>query len=224
MLHLPIALLLALASLPIAVADEAAADCEDEQPWIGYRTSEPVRAAARPALEGMGIGLEACEGEQWDGQDAVEPDWTASCTGSVEPDPDGANAGICMGADPNAMSGDEVTTPVGVRASTAEREAYLGTNVLLVGRVALYAGTCGEGEPGLEGDASCDGAREVRTGLYARDNTPGNILATLGQCTRWIICYVSESDCSHDTYVRGAMDPPSQCGRDNTALGASILL
>ena len=224
-LHLSIAFLLCLAALPSALADEAAAECEEGQPWIGYRTSEPARATAEPMLEDAGFGFDACEGEQWDGQDAVQPGWSAPCAGYLHTVPEEAAAGMCLGADPNGMSGQDPLAPLGFRASTSElREGYLAANVVLVARVAVYVGTCGEDERGLEGETSCQGARELRTGVYARDNTPGNVLATLVQCSTQIICYVSEGDCSHETYVRSAMTGERMCGRDNTAFGVSLIL
>lgn len=219
-------LVLALFAMPVAAADEAHADCEATQPWIGYRTTDGARATIEPALAQHGLLVDACEGEQWDGQDGVQPDTGGSCSGTIDTDPDEIFAALCEPADPNAVAGDDPTTPLRARLSTrGASEAYVATSAVLLARTAVYVGTCGEGEPGLEGEASCGGTRELRIGIYVRDDTPGDLLWGLtppclisitGHC-------MSENDCSQATYQYGAYDPPSQCMRDNTAIGARIV-
>lgn len=197
--------------LPFAAADESHSDCEEEQPWIGYRTSDPVRALAAPMIEDAGVFASACEGEQWDGQDSIAGRDTVAYR---------------LGEDPNTMASDDPLDPVGARATLRdENEAYLALNLALVGRAAIYVGTCGAGEAGLEGEASCRGTRELRSGVYVRDNTPGNGPTNLLRCLLSVAgCYVSESDCSQEIYQQGAYNPPSQCQRDNTAFGAMLVL
>lgn len=210
---------------PLASADEGAADCEPGQPYVGYRNTDLARAIVQGATSGV-ASLALCEGEQWDGEDAVQPGEPSACPGPrVDVDPSALSTNVCLGEDVNDAPGSDPLNPVGVRASTANlQEAYVSANVALVARGALYVGTCGADDPGLEGAASCAGTRELRTGLYARDNTPGNIIATAVTCLIRIICYVSENDCSYETYVYGMYHPPSECGRDNTALGFGVIL
>lgn len=215
---------LVLLSLPPAKADEALADCEPDQPWIGYRSTDPVRAIVDPALVAHGVTLDACEGEQWDGQDPLGPNEPANCAGALDLDPSRLHASFCQGPDPNE-GWDNVTAPVGARVSSNDlREGYLALDLAFVARASVYAGTCGAGEEGLEGAASCGGTRELRTGIYVRDNTPGNAIVTALTCMRYVGCYVAESDCTHAVYLYGAYNPPSPCGRDNTAFGAAVVL
>lgn len=197
--------------LPFASADEAISDCEADQPWIGYRSTDPVRAIVAPLAAGSGALVEACEGEQWDGQDGIEG---------------GTTFGYGLGEDPNAGPVGSPFDPFGVRVtSRGTSEVYVALRVEFVGRFAVYGGTCGAGETGLEGAASCEGTRALRSGVYARDGTPGNVLATIVTCGfRVTGCYVEESDCSQAVYQQGQYVPPSPCRRDNTAFGVGLVL
>ncbi|HET6405416.1 MAG TPA: hypothetical protein VFH78_12285 [Candidatus Thermoplasmatota archaeon] len=188
------------------------ADCEADQPWIGYARTDGVRALARPALAEHGATFDACEGEQWDGQDSVVEGTTLS-TG--------------LGADPNDAPENDPFAPAAARASVRDAsELYLAANVAFAGRVALYAGTCGAGEAGLEGASACGATRELRAGLYYRDNTPGNAATHLSpRCLFSVIgCPVGEWDCDQATYMRSAYGDPWLCGRDNTAFGIGLRL
>ena len=204
---LPVLCILLLA--PPAAADEATADCEADQDYIGYRTTAPARAAVEEATAGL-ASIAACEGEQWDGQDAV---------------PAAPLAEWRLGRDPNGAPDNDPLDPLAFRVTAGEGEAYAAANVFLLARVAVYAGTCGDGEAGLEGESRCRGTRELRTGLYARDNSPSNALARIVQCSTRIICNVHEGDCDQQTYrEQQYTSDPSRCGRDNTAFGAMLVL
>lgn len=178
-------------------ASESDPDCESTQPWIGYRNTMAVMENYS-ALGSPG-GVQPCEGEHWDGQDPLRSEWD-SCVGAFSTDPEGPSAGLCMQQDPNAMSGDDVTTPLGVRVSLDGTDAaYAAANVALVARVAVYAD-------------------DDTVALYARDNTAGNLFATLLN-PRWgWNPYISENDCDQATYQHGAMTGTPLCGRDNTAI------
>lgn len=218
--------LLCITSLlsPIANAEEDAADCEEGQPWL-----LPERRGAQPtfdaAEDAAGADLSLCEGEQWDGQDPVA-DEPASCSGTIRP-AEPYFLGICMGPDPNTMPTSDVANPFGARvASDGSNEAYAAANVALVSMAAVYIGTCGEGENGLEGDAACGGSREARAGLYLRDNTPGNLLASQAPSCSMTIhgCHGNENDCDHEIYRWQQELGQSICRRDNTAFGVGIVL
>lgn len=182
--------------LPLATASEDNPDCESNQPWIGYRTTAPVR----DTYTAMGApgGLNPCEGEHWDGQDSTNSA-NPGCTPSASPDPADAYVIYCLGPDPNAMTGEDPLNPLGVRVSSDGSESYVGANIVLVGRVVVYVGP----------DA---------VGVYLRDNTPGNLLATVISAARVTQGYVSENDCDQSLYQQGAMSGTPLCGRDNTAI------
>lgn len=180
-----------------APASEAHPDCEDGQPWVGYRTTERARAAHADA--GSPGGLALCEGEQWDGQDPLEAR-DAGCAGTLALDADAPHVGFCQPADPNAAPGDDVVEPAGVRASAqGSGRVYVAANVAFVARGAAYAD------------------RDT-VALYARDNTPGNIVATF--LYAWYVTqpFPSEVDCDQATYQQGHLDGARDCWRDNTAL------
>lgn len=186
----------------------------------------PVRDAVRDATNGI-VSLEACEGEQWDGQDASGPAGPSHCPGpSSQLRPDAFLLALCGGPDPNPGSGSDPLNPTRARVSSAGlREAYASGHVVFVGRVAVYAGTCAAGEDGLEGSAACSGTRELRTGLYVRDDTPGNMLTHVATCWSSVICRPpQETDCSHEAYMHGAMTGQQLCARDNTAFGVMVIL
>lgn len=206
------------------MADEGAADCEEGQWSVGHRTTRAAFLALENATRGTGVGYAACEGEHWDGQDTVHRDEAWSCTPYVDPQPGSAALAWCLPSDPNLARGDDPLSPLGARASTRDlREVYLAANVAFVARVAVYAGACGAGGRGLEGETECRGAQEARAGIYARDNTPGNIVAT-ATCTRVVGCWYPESDCSYETYEASARSGERYCSRDNTAFGAMLVL
>lgn len=194
----PLALALGLAPLAAATpASEEHPDCEAGQPWIGYRSTMPLMQA----YAGLGApgGLHPCEGEHWDGQDPLRSGWD-SCSGSASLDPSALRAGLCMQADPNAGPSDDPLNPVGVRLSTDGTDAaYAAANVAFVGRVAVYAD-------------------DDTVAVYARDNTPGNMLVTILGPWRITQDYRPESDCDQATYQQGAMTGTPLCWRDNTAI------
>lgn len=89
---------------PSAGADEAKADCEPGQAWIGYGTTDPIRETWESIPPP--IGLRNCEGEHWDGQDSVEPTRAPPTSPPcLEADVDQANGVVyvayCLGSDPN---------------------------------------------------------------------------------------------------------------------------
>ena len=105
-----------------------------------------------------------------------------------------------MDADPNARPGDDAASPAGARASgQASGAAYASVRVAFVGRVALYA----------DGDM---------VALYARDDTPSNLIASLLRPPSTIPEPPADSDCDQATYQDGAMAGDQRCGRDNTAV------
>lgn len=213
----------ALLLAPVAAADEDTADCEEGQPWFFAERSgvQPTFDALDAATPG---DLALCEGEQWDGQDNVD-DQRAACTGTWDLDP--PFVGLCLDRDPNSAPSDDLNRPLGARASTdGSNEVYTAIHVAFVSRAAIYVGTCGEGEAGLEGQASCAGSRELRTGLYWRDNTFGNMITQLTpRCLLSVIgCYPTEADCDYETYRVEQEVGGGYCDRDNTAFGASLIL
>lgn len=186
-------------SVPLAAADETAPDCESDQPWIGYRSTLTARDVYYANAPEQGQSLNVCEGEHWDGQDTVQDD-APTCTPAVSADPADLFVGMCTGPDINGPVGDDPTNPLGLRVSSTGDNAYVGTNIALVGRAAVYV------------DSST-------AAVYVRDNTIGNVLATGVSAPGITRGYVSENDCDQDTYQTGAMnDDRTLCGRDNTAI------
>lgn len=179
--------------LPLVAADEGNPDCEDDQGLIGYGSTDFLRDTF--AQNNAWV----CEGEHWDGQDTVQPDQSPTCSPTTNLDPADLFVGYCAGADPNTMRGDDPLTPLGVRASSDGSQVYASTNIALVGRAAAYVG------PGT-------------IAVYLRDNTLGNLLATVVSAPRITQGYVDENDCSQSVYEYGAYHGNSQCGRDNTAI------
>lgn len=188
-----LAFALTVVAAPFAVADETNPDCEEDQPLIGYRSTDFLKDTVR------GQGLNVCEGEHWDGQDTVQPDQTPSCNPSTSLVPTDLFVGFCTGTAPDTGSQDDPLT-TGARVSSANlNEVYAGADIHPVGMAFVYVS-------------------EDRTAVYVHDNTPGNVLATIVSTPRITQGYVSENDCSQDVYQTGAYSPPSQCGRDNTAI------
>ncbi|HUR69045.1 MAG TPA: hypothetical protein VM370_07340 [Candidatus Thermoplasmatota archaeon] len=190
-----------LVSTPVAFADETAPDCESTQPWIGYTSTTAVRDTYNQDLGHPG-DLNVCEGEHWDGQDTVRSDQAeASCTGTVNADPNALFAGIC--SDNGAADGwseSNPLTPLGLRVSSDGTNAvYVGTNIVLVGKAVLYV------------DHSA-------VAVYVEDNTPTNALATVVSAPRVTQGHVDETDCDQATYQDGAINHTAACGRDNTAI------
>ena len=187
-----------LVGVPLAAADEGHPDCEPGQPLIGYASTLFIRDFL--VNQGLADNAFVCEGEHWDGQDTVQADETSTCTPSVEPSPTDLFVAMCQGADPNSGPSLEPTQPLGVRVSSANaNEVYTSVNIGGVGRAAVYVGPS-------------------ESAIYLRDNTPGNLLASAVSALRITQGYPSENDCSQATYQSGAFNPPSQCGRDNTAI------
>lgn len=232
---------LILVGVPFAAADQTTndtkADCGPNQAWIGYTSTAFLRDFYNNGL-GKPAGLNTCEGEHWDGQDSVQPGQnpgsTAPCAGSDVQGPESFFVGLCRSPDPTSpASAFDTLTPVALRVSgksggAAYQEAYTAVDIFLVGQAVLYVGHCDAGASGLEGDSSCDGARQTRTGVYLRDNTPPNALATAVSAAGVTKGYVSEGDCDQATYEKGAYDPNpdtarTHCGRDNTAITIETL-
>ena len=188
---------LVVVATPLATADETDPDCEDNQPWIGYSRTDPVRNVYQ--AQGSPLGLALCEGEHWDGQDTVQSDQPANCNAPVNPDPNDLFVGYCLGPDPNSMEGGNPLNPLGLRVGAKDGAVYASANIGLVGRAAVYTD-------------------DSTTAIYLRDNTPGNVLATVVSTARITTGYVDENDCPQSVYQAGAYAPPSSCGRDNTAI------
>lgn len=187
-----------LVALPLAAADEADPDCEANQPLIGYSSTLFVRDQL--VNRGLDDNLYVCEGEHWDGQDSVQGDETGACSPTVNAVPTDLFVGFCQAADPNAGPSLEPTQPLGVRVGSANANSvYASSNIAAVGRAAVYVGPS-------------------EAGVYLRDNTPGNVLASAVSAARITQGVPGENDCSQETYQTGAFFPPSQCVRDNTAI------
>lgn len=182
---------------PGATADkkpsESYADCEANQPWIGYTSTNSTRdfyQQKHDQLRGEKVPvphLRTCEGEHWDGEDNVQPDrnpgYEPGCSDVDEVEQDDvaaaqrgeANlfAGNCMDRDPTA--GDQTVPghPLGFRVSVLSEDGVVQTYAALdiygVGRAIVYLGACqGNAEnqaPGLEGKGC---AAESKTGRQAR--------------------------------------------------------
>ena len=231
--------MLLAAALPVVHADETKADCEDGQHWAGYTSTDQLRTLFYQLTDGHGAFVNNCEGEQWDGQDSVSTyhPTDAPCA----PDPsvqDTAHPAVvyCMGNDPNAGSSNPITSgaivPLRIRVTgdnegTDRQQYYVGAQIGAVGWVVVYAGACSNQKEGtgLEGADSCGGSHQARQGVYLRDDTPNNVLATVVSAPGITKGYVSETDCDLATYQYGAEhNDRSLCGRDNTALGVEEIL
>lgn len=211
-------LLIAPLLVPLALADETRADCEANQPWIGYSTTDEARYQYENHTTSAPAQARNCEGEQWDGQDAG----AASCPVEL----------LCQPADPNSGNADVFAggMPARLRAGAithgGAEEVYVSYDVWLVARGAVYAGHCAGGE-GLETAETCGGTHNVRTGVYWRDNTPSNLVVNAASCSLSITrCFIGETDCQQTTYAadRAGGGDPRRCGRDNTAVGSEVWL
>lgn len=247
-------MLLAAAPLVGATHDaqsQKRADCEnaDNQGWIGYHSSRTARQlyenASKTAPFNSAV-VDNCEGEHWDGQDSVnndaqnEPTTTSEtqCAPKVSESATGDfSVTQCQRADINeGGDGPLGRTPLALRLSGKGsgdgkyQEVYVGTDIMLVGRAAVYAGTCSDGTQGLEGAAQCDSqstahGRQARTGAYVRDNTPGNVLAVIVSSAGITRGEAGEGDCSQERYYQGVEENRRDlCTRDNTAITAEALL
>lgn len=191
------------------------------------------------------VKMDNCEGEQWDGQDSVnnardnEPtDTESNCARLSETDPRDFAFTNCQRADINDnRDGPTGRAPLGLRVSGKgsgdgkHQEAYVGLDIALVGRAAVYAGTCSDGSSGLEGESACRSqassahGREARTGTYVRDNTPGNVLAVIISTAGLTRGEAGEGDCTQEEYYEGVESGNRQkCIRDNTAVSTEFLL
>ena len=202
-------------------------------------------AAANQAL--TLVVVDNCEGEHWDGQDSVnndaqdEPTTTndPACTPKPsETAADDFSVTNCQRADINDnVDGPTGRAPLAFRASGKgsgdgeHQELYVGLDILLVGRVAVYAGTCSDGTRGLEGQEKCESeasdahGRSARSAVYLRDNTPDNRLAFIVSSLGITRGEAGEADCSQERYYQGVEDGNrSYCSRDNTAVTADALL
>lgn len=189
--------------------------------------------------------VDNCEGEQWDGEDSVnnapnnEPTSTdGSCARLSETDARDFAFTNCQRADINDNTdGPTGRAPLGARVSGtgsgdgAYQEAYVGLDIMLVGRAAVYAGTCSDDTSGLEGAEDCksddsdDHGREARTGVYVRDNTPNNVLAVIISTLGLTRGEAGEGDCTQENYYDGVESGDrSKCVRDNTAISGEFLL
>lgn len=228
--------LLAVPAIPLALADETKADCEPGQQWAGYTTTDALRILVSGIIGPNTV--RPCEGEQWDGQDSVQPSQNpgngAGCNKAQNAlATNSIFLGSCMNPDPNNGGADPLSgngQPVVFRVSYLNaggktQEAYVALDIALVGRVAVYNGECLKGDNGLESAASCSGSGQSRTGVYIRDNTPGNVLAQVVSAPGITKGHVSEGDCDQATYARGANSGDrSLCGRDNTAITLDSIL
>lgn len=228
--------LLSVPAIPLAMADETKADCEPGQQWAGYTSTDGLRG-----LVGSIIGantVRPCEGEHWDGQDSVQPAQNpgngAGCNKAQNVlSPNSIFLGSCMSPDPNNGGADPLSgngQPVVFRVSYLNaggktQEAYIALDIALVGRTAVYNGECQRGDTGIEGNSACQGSGQSRTGVYLRDNTPGNILAQAVSAPGITKGHVAESDCDQATYAKGAnTNNRDLCGRDNTAITVDSIL
>jgi hypothetical protein len=246
-----------LAAVPLSGAthdpdSEKKADCENahNQGWIGYNNSRTVRYLYENASKTSPFStatVDNCEGEHWDGQDSVnngannEPTSTSEtqCAPKAsETSPTDFSVTQCQRADINDNGdGPLGRTPVGARASGKGsgdgryQEVYVGLDIMLVGRVATYQGTCSDGAAGLEGAQACDSGnstahgRQTRSAVYVRDNTPQNVLAQAVSSAGVTRGEAGDGDCSQERYQDGVeAGSRAFCTRDNTAITAETLL
>jgi len=201
-------------SMPFAAAAENHPDCEDNvtwtdqdgrehtgpQPWIGYKSSDALRTIYYNNAPAPLDTIYVCEGEHWDGQDTVQDDEPVSCAPSAKPDAEDLFIGMCLGDDPGDATTDDPLNPLGFRVSHDGEDTYVGVNIALVGQAVLFT-------------------NDHSTAVYLRDNTDGNVLATVVSSLGITRGYVSENDCDQSTYQTGAQnDDRTLCGRDNTAI------
>lgn len=176
-------------------------ECAEDQPWVGYRSTEPVRQLAT----GTGLDAGMCEGEHWDGQDAIRAGGEACQTEVLTTDGTPWGASYCHGHDPNACCTLDPLALAGLRVTLTGHEAYAAGGAILVGNAALYVG--------LRDD--------VMVAAYYRDGTPGNLVFSIVPRPPVSYGHVNESDCDQAAYQQAAWNQAAeQCGRDNTAFTA----
>jgi hypothetical protein len=187
--------------MPLAAADATNPDCEANQPGTGSGRTAPAWTLVQ---DDLGLPVNSCEGEHWDGQDPVS-DQPGPCTGNVNADPSDFAAAVCTGPNgPTGNAADDPLNPLGVRVTSDGDQVYVGTNILLVGKAVVYA----------DSDT---------VAVYIHDNTPTNVLASVVSAPRITQGHVSEADCDQATYQAGAENGDARCGRDNTAITVEIL-
>lgn len=229
---------LVVVTIPLAAADETKADCEPGQPWTGYSSTDSLRTLYHSIfVTGSDPTVDNCEGEHWDGQDSVyrndaQHNSAPGCGPTVASLGPVTSVNSCTGWDDaqNGPSPDPTTngrvldTRVSVRQLSNGAEVYVVTDIAVVGRAAVYAGAC-HGGVGLEGATACSGQLQDRTGVFLKDNTPGDVLATAVSALGVTKGHAAEGDCDQATYQRGAYSGDrSLCGRDNTAITVEALL
>lgn len=214
----------------------------------GWKAPNPALAALEPHVNRAitAVVVDNCEGEHWDGQDTVnnegknEPTTTSdtACTPRVtESAANDFSLTNCQRADINDNSDTPLNrAPLALRLSGkgngngGYQELYVGLDILLVGRAAVYAGTCSDNTQGLEGSASCDSrdsathGRQTRGAVYLRDNTPQNILAQVVSSAGITRGEAGDGDCSQEKYNQGVEEGRRDlCTRDNTAITVDLL-
>ena len=230
--------LMSVPAIPLATADETKADCEPGQQWAGYTTTDAARGLAESFIGAN--TLRPCEGEHWDGQDSVQPGKNPGNGVGCNKAQNSVNTnsiflGSCMAPDPNNGGADPLAgngQPVVFRVSYLNaggntQEAYVALDIALVGRAVVYNGECQKGDKGLEGSSTCSpaGSGQSRTGVYIRDNTPGEVLAQVISAAGVTKGHVSQGDCDQATYKAGANSGDREaCGRDNTAITVDSVL
>lgn len=185
--------------------DETAPGCESTQPWIGYGRTHEVRAFYASLDPERHVST--CEGEHWDGQDTVQPGHrppTSGTGGTVCPAAEAPSGGVgvsnCMQPNPNFGE----STVLGFRLTTSGTNAYASTTIGPLGRAAVSQTSTQEGS--------------TTTGVYLKDNTEGDLLASAVSMTRVTRGFVRNADCSQAQYEAGAYGDSPSCGRDNTAM------
>lgn len=186
---------------PTSRDDETTPQCESSQPWVGYGRTHETRAFYSSVDRAQRV--RTCEGEHWDGQDTVQPDHRPSTAGPACPSAqlpgDGVAVAQCMQPNPNFGE----STILGFRLSTSGTDAYAAFTIGPLGRAAVSQTTSED---------------RSTTGLYLKDNTDGDLLATAVSATRLTRGFVRNGDCSQAQYEAGAYGESPTCGRDNTAL------
>lgn len=194
-------------SSPATPSDETRPGCEPTQPWIGYGRTHELHAAYR-SLDPQ-ERVNTCEGEHWDGQDNVQPGHRPPAGGPACPAAEAPEGGIaasnCMQPNPNFGE----STLLGFRVTTKGTDAYFAITIGVLGRASFSESTTQE---------------KATAGLYLRDNTEGDLLATAVSSTRITRGFVRNGDCTQAQYEAGAYGESPSCGRDNTALTIEALL
>lgn len=241
MSKLSIALLcasLVVVALPLVSADETKADCESGQGWAGYTQTDPARELYHSIfVTGTDPTVDNCEGEHWDGQDSVyrsdaDHQGTPGC-GPVLSTSGATSLNSCAGWDDaqNGPSPDPTTNGraldlrLSVRQTNDGAEVYVLTDIAVVGRAAVYDGVCSGSGAGLEGATACSGSLQDRSAVFLKDNTPGELLATVVSAIGLTKGHAADGDCDQATYQHGAeTGDRSLCGRDNTAITVDALI